>query len=122
MLKTPFVPQKNFFRKKQTGAEVGVDVRYEIAFKSPATMILFNPRTGIMWDASETMNLKEIRVLVYSDQQEDWVKRTNGIPVKAIRKPLPEVPKVRPKVHFFEVVESTQDKTKSEALEQGVLQ
>ena len=92
--------------KEPTETNGGADIEYELAFKYPTSMILFNPRTGIDWNSSETYNLKGMKVLVHSDQQANWVNKTNGVPVKAV--------KVEPTVKIVEIAESTKDKTKSE--------
>ena len=105
---------KNLNGNGRTGLDAGADIECELVFKYPTSMILFNPRTGIEWNASETTNLKGMKVLIHSDQQEDWVKRTNGVPVKAV--------KVEPKVKIMEIADSTKNKTKSEVPEQGVSQ
>ena len=106
MLNEPSAVLKNISGKEQTGTEATAEVEYELAFKYPTSMILFNPRTGIDWNSSETYNLKGMKVLVHSDQQANWVNKTNGVPVKAV--------KVEPTVKIVEIAESTKDKTKSE--------
>jgi hypothetical protein len=114
MLGEKFNIPKNVSEKEQTGINSGADIEYDLAFKYPASMLLSNPRTGIVWNALDTHNLKGMKVLVHSDRQTDWVSRTNGVPVKATNKFLREVPEVAPKIHIFEIVDIAKDNTQSQ--------
>ena len=57
------------------------DVNYDLAFKD-TFLVLSCPYTGKTWEIWKTTDLKGKKVLVRTDQQEAWVKKTNGIPVE----------------------------------------
>jgi hypothetical protein len=56
--------------------------KFDLAF-TRTFMVLSCPYTQKTWPAWKTTDLKGKKVLVSTDQQEEWVRQTNGIPVRA---------------------------------------